>query len=309
MYDLFRKTNKFKPIVLAAYDDNKLYGVLMGVFIYEKRGLGKLLSSRFVIYGGPLLTGDIDQKKQCLDKLLKALVNITRNHALFIQFRNFFSLQDLIPVYKKNKFLLIDRLNYIVHVSDQETVLKNMSDSRRRQVRKALKSGAEIIEPENISQLRDFYDILYKLYRFKIRKPLPDWSFFESFYQYSINGRLGIIRLIKLDDKIIGGILSPVFEGKCIYEWYVCGLDREYKNQYPSVLATWAGLEYAINNNIQHFDFMGVGRPEKEYGVRDFKARFGGELVNYGRITRINNRFLYSIAELGYNVLAVFKRI
>ena len=309
MYELFLKTEKFNPLVLAAYKNEKLCGVLMGVLIHEINGPGKLLSSRFVIYGGPLLKGDEVQKKTCLELLLKKLIRETRKKALFIQFRNFTSQENFIPIYNKLGFHLIDRLNYIINISSQDVVLKNMSESRRRQVKKALKSGVEIIEPQDISQVREFYNILYRLYRFKVQKPLPDWSFFENFYQNSINGRLGIIRLIKLEDKIIGGILSPVLENKCIYEWYVCGLDRECKNQYPSVLATWAGLEYAINNNIQHFDFMGVGKPEKEYGVRDFKARFGGELVNYGRITRINNRFLYSIAELCFNVLALFKKI
>ena len=185
-----------------------------------------------------------------------------------------------------------------------------MSESRRRQLNKALKSGAEIIEPGSIEQVKEFYDILYKLYRYKVRKPLADWSFFENFYKQTIpRPGIGIIRLIRYQDRIIGGILAPVFGQKCIYEWYVCGLDKEYKEQYPSVLATWAALDYAINNNIETFDFMGVGKPDVPYGVRDFKARFGGELVNYGRLTRINNRFLYNIAELGYNVLALLKKI
>ena len=169
-------------------------------------------------------------------------------------------------------------------------------------------------------QVREFYDILYELYRYRIRKPLPDWSFFENFFKLSIQqlpqapspkhpAPIGIIRLILYRDTIIGGILAPVFKDQCIYEWYVCGLDREYKEQYPSVLATWAALEYAIDHKIAHFDFMGVGRPDIPYGVRDFKARFGGKLVNYGRLTRINNKFLYNIAEFGYNILAMFKKI
>jgi serine/alanine adding enzyme len=187
--------------------------------------------------------------------------------------------------------------------------LQNISESRRRQIKKALNNGSSIIEPENIEQIKDFYNILFRLYRYKIRKPLPDLSFFENFYQQSRQGKLGIIRLIKYNDQIIGGILAPIFENKCIYEWYVCGLDKEFKDQHPSVLATWAGIDYAIQNNISSFDFMGVGKPEQEYGVRDFKARFGGELVNHGRLTRINNKSLYSIAEFGYNILAMLKRI
>ena len=108
---------------------------------------------------------------------------------------------------------------------------------------------------------------------------------------------------------IIGGILSPITPGKTIYEWYVCGLDQLYKDLYPSVLATWAALEYAATHGIPKFDFMGVGLPDRDYGVRDFKARFGGELVNFGRFARINNKAIYTIAELGYNALAWMKKV
>jgi lipid II:glycine glycyltransferase (peptidoglycan interpeptide bridge formation enzyme) len=324
MYALFQNTDRFNPLVLATYENGDLCGILMGVFIHERNGPVKLFSSRFVIYGGPLLSGDDTTKNKSLELLLRSLIKETRSKALFIQFRNFFPQNKFIRVYNKFGFHLLDRLNYIIHISDREKVFKNMSESRRRQVGKALRNGAKIIEPNSIEQVKAFYDILYHLYRYKIRKPLPDWSFFENFYALTSESRdtetlkssnkpsnrsIGIIRLIEYNNRIIGGILAPVFNDHSIYEWYVCGLDKEYKKQYPSVLATWAGIEYAIENNIRYFDFMGVGKPDQEYGVRNFKARFGGELVNHGRITRINNRVLYSIAELGYNLLAVFKRI
>jgi len=318
MFELFQNTKKFEPLVLGAFDDkDELCGILLGVFIHEKGGIGKLLSSRFVIYGGPLLSGNEEEKKKSLDVLLKELICHTRRKALFIQFRNFFSWKEYKPVFEKHGFNLYDRLNYIIRLPVAGHRSPAMSSSRRRQIRKGLSSGAEIIEPENIDQVREFYSILYKLYRYKIRKPLPDWSFFENFYQLAIptphaprlTPHIGIIRLIEYDGRVIGGILAPVSENSCIYEWYVCGLDKEYKEQHPSVLATWAAMDYAINNNISCFDFMGVGKPDMPYGVRDFKARFGGELVNYGRFTRINNSFLYNIAELGYNVLALLKKI
>jgi len=318
MFELFQNTEKFEPLVLGALDENdQLCGVLLGVHIHEKSGWGKLLSSRFVVYAGPLIIGDANQKRNCLDLLLGELVKQTRRKAIFIQFRNFFSWEGYLDVFEKHGFLLLDRLNYIVRLTANGQRLTEMSESRRRQIRKGLESGAEIIEPENIEQVREFYDILYKLYRYKVRKPLAHWSFFENFYKQTLprpsspapRPDIGIIRLIRYKNKIIGGILAPVFTNKCIYEWYVCGLDREYKAQYPSVLATWAAIDYAAQNGIECFDFMGVGRPNIPYGVRDFKARFGGEEVNYGRLTRINNRLLYHIAELGYNVLALFKKI
>ncbi|MEZ5199010.1 MAG: hypothetical protein R2764_22305 [Bacteroidales bacterium] len=94
-----------------------------------------------------------------------------------------------------------------------------------RQIKKGLKTGAEIIKPENIDQVKEFYDILYYLYKYKVRKPLPRWSFFENFYKQTQDGKLGIIRLIKYEGKIIGGILSPITPN----EWYICGLMRSIR--------------------------------------------------------------------------------
>jgi lipid II:glycine glycyltransferase (peptidoglycan interpeptide bridge formation enzyme) len=86
-------------------------------------------------------------------------------------------------------------------------------------------------------------------------------------------------------------------------------LDEEYKNLFPSVLATWAAIDYAVQNKIMTFDFMGVGVPNRDYGVREFKARFGGNLVNYGRFGKINNQFVYVVTEVGYNILSLLRRI
>jgi hypothetical protein len=212
-------------------------------------------------------------------------------------------------VFRAAGFQYRERLNLIVDTASRETVLQNISESRWRQVRKSLRLGACSIEPESLDQVREFYDILHDLYKFKVKKPLPAWDFFKEFYLLSREGKVGIIRLVKFEDKIIGGILAPVTPGKTIYEWYVCGLDHEYKDVHPSVLATWAAIDHAVRNNIPNFDFMGVGIPEREYGVREFKSRFGGEMVNYGRFARVNNKLLYVTAEAGYNLLAMLKKI
>jgi hypothetical protein len=308
MYALFDATERMQPVVVGIVDesDGSLCGVLLAAIIREMNGVGGYFSSRTVVYGGPLVgkrgRGDVGI-------LLEELIRRVRNRSIFIQFRNFFSQEDNKTLFHGQRFRYRDRMNLLVDTSSRDAVIKNMSRSRYRQVQKSLKLGACSIEPENIGQVREFYDILHDLYKYKVKKPLPGWDFFRTFYEMSKEGRLGVIRLVKYKDRIIGGILSPITPGKTIYEWYVCGLDLEYREVYPSVLATWAAIDYAIENKIQRFDFMGVGVPEREYGVRDFKMRFGGELVNYGRFARVNNRMLYSAAETGYNLLALLKKI
>ena len=85
--------------------------------------------------------------------------------------------------------------------------------------------------------------------------------------------------------------------GKVGYEWYVCGMDDTYKTLYPSELATYAGLKYAANNGCSRFDYMGAGKPGVPYGVRDFKALFGGELVEHGRYLHICKPLIYKTGE------------
>jgi lipid II:glycine glycyltransferase (peptidoglycan interpeptide bridge formation enzyme) len=54
---------------------------------------------------------------------------------------------------------------------------------------------------------------------------------------------------------------------------------------------------------------MGAGAPDQDYGVREFKARFGGELVNYGRFIRINNKFLFNLGKCGMKILGALKKL
>ena len=42
-------------------------------------------------------------------------------------------------------------------------------------------------------------------------------------------------------------------------------------------------------NIFQIFDFDGAGKPDIPYCVRDYKKKFGGKLVNYGRYTLVLN--------------------
>jgi hypothetical protein len=311
MYELFQYTKRMRPVVIGVTDTytGTLKGICLAVIIREISGLAGYFSSRTVVYGGPLTDPSATDRQDILGLLLDGLISNVQRSSIFIQFRNFSNQDGNREAFTAEGFHLRERLNLIVDTTSRETVVRNMSASRWRQVKKGLAQGAKCIEPENTDQVREFYEILYNLYKYKVKKPLPSWDFFAEFYRISSAGRLGVIRLVEYKGKIIGGILSPVTPGKTIYEWYVCGLDQEYKEVHPSVLATWAAIDYALEHRIPKFDFMGVGIPEREYGVREFKSRFGGEMVNYGRFARINHKALYALAEAGYNLLAILKKI
>ena len=89
-----------------------------------------------------------------------------------------------------------------------------------------------------------------------------------------------------------------------VYEWFECGLNAECKDQYPSVMATWGGIQLAHQSGCTRYDMMGAGEPRVPYGVRDFKAEFGGQMVEHGRFLYVCKPMLY---RLGVCVVKILK--
>ncbi len=310
MYDHFSAIPNYDPVLIIVTDDSgKINAVLLSVIIREKKFIPDWLSSRTVINGGPLIDPEINDKTDYYDRILVELTQIVKNRSLFIEFRNFTDLSSYKELFGFHGFDLNDHLNLIIETREPERVSTDISKSKQRQVKKSLKAGATIEEASTIDEVIEFYGILSLLYKSKVRKPLPSFQFFQNFFNGFVQEKKGIILLVKYEQKVIAGIVCPITPGKTIYEWYICGKDKEYREIHPSVLVTWAAINYAVNHKIPTFDFMGMGKPGKEYGVRKFKTSFGGSVVNYGRYVRINNRFIYTFAGLGFRILALLKRV
>ena len=275
---------------------DRLMGVIVGYTTLERNPLKQFFTRRAIIIGGPLLAEDISN--EALSMLLTSLKNLPSLQGgagvglpIYIETRNFHDYSKWKSVFETNGFAYQPHYDIHVHCNAQH----QMSEQRIRQVKKALKNGATICEAQSEQEIRDWYRILSQLYREKVRTPLFSEEFFMQFYCEGVGKYL----LVKHQGKVIGGMMCPILEGKAIYEWFVCGLDEEYREQYPSVMATYAAIEYAKSNNLPLFDFMGAGKPDVPYGVRDFKMEFGGELVEHGRFLYIRRPLLYWIGKLG----------
>ncbi len=270
------------------------------LFLFQpKSKISRLFSSRGISYSSPSLFNQVEP--YALNIILSKLNAVIKNKTVYYEFRNLEDTQKYKALFIANKFEYKEHLNFKITISSENKVWNNLSDSKKRQITKSLKQGAVIIDNPNLNELKEFYQILKRLYRLKVKKPLPSWEFFYVFWQETKKGKLGKYLLVKYQNKVVAGMMCPIHGKKVIYEWFIAGLDKEYNKQgmYPSVLATWAGIKYAIDNQIETFDFMGAGHPDKPYGVREFKAKFGGELVNYGRYIRINKPLLYFIGKVG----------
>ena len=303
MFRFFEGLNGFSPFVFATNDQQgNILALISGIIQKEGSGVKGQLTKRAVIFGGPLLSVS-EQTEEALILLLKELNTYLSKKAIYVETRNLNDYSIFKKAFKKAGWEYKPHLNFQVDCSNKETIVKRISKSKMRQIRKSIKTGAEIVESNDLREIKAFYDILENLYKTKVKTPLPTFEFFRKFYESD----LGKYLLIRFENRIVGGIVCPILPGKVIYEWYVCGLDGEIKDVYPSILATWAAIDYAVNNNIHRFDFMGAGAPDKDYGVREFKSKFGGELVEYGRFYNIYKPLLYQVGKTGVKIMKTIK--
>ena len=285
------------PFVYAVTEEELLVGVVVGYITHTTNALKQHLTRRAIIIGGPLLDEHIS--KQALSALLDAVRKGLQHKAIYIETRNFHDYSPWRSVFEQCGFTYRPHLNFQVDTTTLEVVEQNIGKSRRRDIRTTIREGVEAVMQPTLGQVHEYYQILHRLYTTKVKTPLFSWAFFEQLYKTE-NGHFF---LTAYQGRVIGGTVCVCLPKKGVYEWFVCGDDGRYEHIFPSSYATYLGIMYAAENDYPLFDMMGAGKPDEAYGVRDFKARFGGKQVEYGRYIHICHPLLYKIGTLGVKIL------
>ncbi|HHT23882.1 MAG TPA: peptidoglycan bridge formation glycyltransferase FemA/FemB family protein [Bacteroidales bacterium] len=296
-FDFLNSLSFLKGFVFGVLENEKLVGVVSGYIVKEGNELKGYFSRRAIIHGGLLLAPECSEL--ALETLLQFTISRLRKKVIYVEIRNYRDYSRYKDIFDKNGFSYFEHLNFHIQTPDKDTVFSQLNTTKRRDVRISIKNGAELVDNPTIEQIREYYSLLDDLYSTKIKLPLFPLEFFEKLYLTDF----GKFFLLSYQEKIIGGSVCVELQNEVLYEMFVCGLDREYKNIYASTLATWFAIEYASNNKIKHFDMMGAGKPDEGYGVREFKSKFGGEVVEYGRFKFIVNSILYNIGIIGVKFL------
>lgn len=323
-YEFFASQSElFKPFVVAISNDallseaqhsinsslQTLRAVCVGYVTAERNPIKQYFTRRAIINGGPALADDAtDEEVVALLEAVKTknAKNIFyRYEPIYIETRNFNDYSRWKGAFEKAEFSYQPHLNFHVDCTDKEQMWERLSENRKRQVRHV--NGDSKFEISNLrldnipvteQDVREWYAILSELYRTKVKTPLWPVEFFVEAYRQGV----GQFLLVRHEGKIIGGSMV-VRDEKTVYEWFECGLNALSKEQYPSVMATYAGMCYAAEEGIGRYDMMGAGVPDVPYGVRDFKAEFGGKLVEHGRFLCVCGPILYKIGALTVRVI------
>ena len=318
-------------------NERRLRGVCVGYVTKERSALRQYFTRRAIILGGPCLAEDATDEE--VEALLKRINELTSERIsglgrpIYIETRNFNDYSRWRGAFERAGFAYKPHLNFHIGCTDKAKMWERLSDNRKRQIRRVTSERVNGLTDERMKglvderiseltservseeEIREWYGILERLYRTKVRTPLWPVEFFLEAKKQGV----GTFLLVKHEEKVIGGSMIVALTSErmneltnewkgCVYEWFECGMNAEYREQYPSVMATWAGINYAHAHGCARYDMMGAGEPGKPYGVRDFKAEFGGELVEHGRYLCVLKPMLYKLGTIGVKILKKQKK-
>ena len=290
-------SNELAPFALGIEEDGHLVGVIVGYTTQEKNPIKQLLTCRSIIIGGPLLDEHISG--DALSALLVAAKQVTKG-AIYVETRNFNDYSNWKGILEQCSFQYQPHLNFHVDTTKPwETIENNIGKHRRKYIRLSYRDGIEVELEPTLQQVKEYYAVLQDLYRTKVKMPLQPWRFFERLYHLPSCKYL----LVLYNNQVVGGSICMTLKNHGVYEWYACGKDGMFRNIHPSSVTKHIGMKYASDNGYKVFDMMGAGKPNEAYGVRDFKAEFGGKLVEHGRFLCVRKPLLYWIGKIGVKLL------
>jgi len=180
--------------------------------------------------------------------------------------------------------------------ADEETLLANMHQKTRYNIRLAVKKGV-VIRTGTKADLPEFFRVLKETTErdnFLVRS----YAYFEDLYDTLVPAGFGQLFIGEYEGKIIAGTFAFITGQKT---WYVYGASsNSYRNVMPNYLIQWEMIRWAKTKGCTLYDFRGVSGDLNEenplYGLYKFKKGFNGEFTEFiGEWDYIYRPWMYSI--------------
>ena len=301
-YEIIKKTKNWNPYSYFILVKGQIVASLLVVLQKEYKGVIGYLTSRAIIWGGPLVK---DNDLNLFDLLMDFFVNDIKKKSIYIQFRNLSNIKFYQSSFNKNKFYYEKHLNILIKLTSPfELIFDSFHKSKRRNFTKSTNKGVIFKEIYDKDAVYDAYNLVLKTYS-RIELPVPDISHFIALSEL-INKQMCKFFAVYFENIMIGVRVELLYNG-IIYDYYA-GADNSHSNKFPNDYLITNILKWGSDNNWIIFDFGGAGKPNKPYSVRDYKLKFSNNLVQFGRYTKINNKVLYALAVFGFYIWKISKK-
>lgn len=296
MYRVYVNTKNYTPVLVVKVNDQKqITGLILSPIVSEKSGLIGKLTKRSLAYGGPLANTPED----AID-LVTQLVKEIKGEAIYSRILNLYDNKDFLKGVEKIGYVFEEHLNFHFNLTlGADYLWEQISSTRRKQIKRASNRGLTVQITDTVTDINEYYAILVETYQ-RANLPIIDISLFKNCCDEMV--KKNYIKFFTAYDegKMVAHRIVFTYRDT-IYDWYA-GNTTESNSKYPNDLLVWEILKYGAENGYKLFDFGGAGKPNEYYGVREFKKRFGGELVNFGYFTAVHNNLVYSLINLAKKI-------
>ena len=300
MVEVYKNLDDCDPISLAVVNkDGEILSSLVAITFTESKTF-KYFSRHSTIRGGPIFSQSIEGA-QATELLLNEYNHIAKCGALYSRIYPLFNSENVHDIAISCGYQHDEWLNFIINLQkSKEDLWKNMNKPRKKGIKRAEKSGVSIEEMKNCNDLPIFYELLKNTHE-RAKVPLKNINFFESVFNRLGKKQYAKFYFAKYNNQYIAARLILTY-CNTMYDWYA-GADTNFNDKYPSEYLIWNILNIGREMGYKIFDFGGAGSPYENYGVREFKRRFGGDLVNYGRYTNVHQSFKLKLANTSYKLI------
>lgn len=301
MFAVFSRTQGYHPSLWAAVEGDEILALHLPVQITLMEGWLAPLTTRAVDFGSVLVENS-HRGLDTLDQLMEQYDRQVNNAFLFTELRNYADLTSLQVVLKKHGYHFQDYQDYLIDLHHSlDEILQSFAHDTRRRIRQFERSGEVVVrEVTDKAQLLPFYHLLEKTYR-RARVPLAHISLFNAAFEILAPLHMADFAMAYVNDvPAAAGVVLHYRDSS--FGWYN-GTDRDVRPPSSNEYLIWELISKSADRGSLVMDFGGAGKPGEKYGVRDFKAKFHGRLVNYGRNTRIHAPILAKISQISYELL------
>jgi lipid II:glycine glycyltransferase (peptidoglycan interpeptide bridge formation enzyme) len=267
---VLQETYNFKPHYLKITESGRIKAVLPLMEVDSLFTGRRAVSLPFSDFCEPLISHDVNLKR-----LRHDVMDYSEQKGFnSVEFRDS-------EVHLDNSIIIPAGYQHILDLSySEEQLFKQLSDTTRRNIKKAIKNKVSFEINNSPSALEDFYMMNCYTRRRHGLPPQPI-KFFRKLYDFVLTKNRGFICISKYDGKSIASAVFLLIGQKALFK-YGASL-FQYQNFRPNNLLMWESIKYLKDQGFRELNF---GRTELEnIGLRRFKLGWGTEekILNYYR--------------------------
>lgn len=282
--------------------EGRIVAMIPAVRVETLKGIASYVASRSIWYAEPLCD-PTDEGRKGLANVIEWHDRMVKRNTLFGEIRPLLAPGPEHTELERKGFSRYDYLNYVVNVMQPEDVLwRKVSKSARNSISRSLRRGVVVSVVEGTEAVERTYAMITESYK-RASIPLASIELFRRAYELLPPGVL-LTRIATFEGEDVAAGFGLLY-GDRFFAWY--GGALRVQKISPFDCLTWDEIRWCSQQGLRHYDFGGAGKPSEPYGPRDFKAKFGGECVQYGRYQRVYAPLRNAIASGVYNSLRQMK--